>query len=101
MEKKSMKNFQGYKIWEKAATYHRAWPITFLLVKSINGLADKAITRSESYTVFGRIRSKNIHLHGFALPLVWQYREGFECSYRLQIPRRGRRRKVAHIRTVG
>ena len=22
----------GYKIWEKAATYHRAWPITFPLV---------------------------------------------------------------------
>ena len=27
-----MKNFQGCKIWEKAATYHRAWPITFPLV---------------------------------------------------------------------
>ena len=25
MQKKSMKNFQGYKIWEKAATYHLIW----------------------------------------------------------------------------
>ena len=31
MQKKSMKNFQGYKIWEKAVTYHRAWPITPLV----------------------------------------------------------------------
>ena len=32
MQKKSIKSFQGCKIWEKVATYHRAWPITFPLV---------------------------------------------------------------------
>ena len=32
MQKKSMINFQGCKICEKADTYHRAWPITFPLV---------------------------------------------------------------------
>ena len=32
MQKKSIINFQGCKIWEKAVTYHRAWPSTFPLV---------------------------------------------------------------------
>ena len=59
MQKKSMKNFQGYKIWEKAATYHRAWPITFPLVIFLI-ISQQAQTSIE----VGSLKSYLFELHG-------------------------------------